>query len=254
MKLISSGRTDKGKKRKNNEDAFLADDGLALYVVADGIGGNEGGEVASRMAVEALSSALREQAAVGRSAAASGVSPEADQDISALRNAVSLANTTIRQTAARNPALTGMGTTVTAILLLPRGAVLAHAGDSRAYLLRAGTLKQLTDDHSLVAEQMHAGLITPEQARMSPYRHVITRSVGIRPEVDADLGTFEVRNNDTLLLCTDGLTEMVSDDDIARIIGSETPPAAAESLIRRANDNGGVDNITVVVVRVIEAR
>jgi protein phosphatase len=89
---------------------------------------------------------------------------------------------------------------------------------------------------------------------MSPYRHVITRSVGIRPEVDADLGTFEVRNNDTLLLCTDGLTEMVSDDDIARIIGSETPPAAAESLIRRANDNGGVDNITVVVVRVIEAR
>jgi protein phosphatase len=97
---------------------------------------------------------------------------------------------------------------------------------------------------------MRAGLITPEQARMSPYRHVITRSVGIHPEVTVDLGVFEVEKNDILLLCTDGLTEMVKDDDIARILGCETPTASAESLIRQANDNGGVDNITVVVVRI----
>jgi protein phosphatase len=250
MKLISSGKTDPGKTRTNNEDAFLADDGLGLYAVADGIGGHEGGEVASRMTVETLSDALHDQLAGDRGAPVSGISPETDQYLSALRNAVTLANTAILQAAAQNPALAGMGTTVTVVLLRSRTAVLAHVGDSRAYLFRDGTLKQLTDDHSFVAEQMRAGLITPEQAWMSPYRHVITRSVGIHRDVHADLGTFEVKQNDTLLLCTDGLTEMVRDDDIARILGSETPPAAAESLIRRANDTGGVDNITVVVVRI----
>lgn len=250
MKLISCGKTDQGKTRTNNEDAFLTNDHLGLYAVADGIGGHEGGEVASRLAMEALSSILREQFAGSRSGAAFDDSPDTDQYITSLRGAVAFANTTIHQAAAQAPALTGMGTTVTAVLLRPRTSVFAHVGDSRAYLFRYGTLRQLTDDHSLVAEQMRAGLITPEQARMSPYRHVITRSVGIHPEVHMDLGMFEVEKNDVLLLCTDGLTEMVKDDDIARILGSETPPASAESLIRRANDNGGVDNITVVVVKI----
>jgi serine/threonine protein phosphatase PrpC len=250
MKLISSGKTDKGKTRTNNEDAFLVNDLLGLYAVADGIGGHEGGEVASRLAVEALSSMLREQFAGGRSAAAFNDSPEADQYIISLRGAAAFANATIHRVAAEDPALTGMGTTMTAVLLRPRTSFFAHAGDSRAYLFRDGTLRQLTDDHSLVAEQMRAGLITPEQARMSPYRHVITRSFGIHQEVHADLGMFEVDRDDILLLCTDGLTEMVNDDDIARILGSEMPPASAESLIRLANDNGGVDNVTVVVVRI----
>jgi protein phosphatase len=250
MKLISFGKTDQGKTRTNNEDAFLVNDRLGLYAVADGIGGHEGGEVASRLAVEALSDMLREQFAGSRSAAAFDDSPGTDQYISSLRGAVALANTTVRQAAAQDPDLTGMGTTVTAVLLRPRTSVFVHVGDSRAYLFRDGTLRQLTDDHSLVAEQMRAGLITPEQARMSPYRHVITRSVGIHPEVHADFGMFELEKKDILLLCTDGLTEMVKDDDIARILSSETPAASAESLIRWANDNGGVDNITVVVVRI----
>ena len=250
MKVISFGNTDQGKTRTNNEDAFLVNDRLGLYAVADGIGGHEGGEVASRLAVEALSGMLREQFAGSRSTAAFDDSPEADQYLSSLRDAIALANTTVRQAAAQDPALTGMGTTMTAVLLRPRTSVFVHVGDSRAYLFREGTLRQLTDDHSLVAEQMRAGLITPEQARMSPYRHVITRSVGIHPEIHADFGMFELEKNDILLLCTDGLTEMAKDDDIARILSSETPAAAAESLIRRANDNGGVDNITVVVVRI----
>lgn len=250
MKLISFGKTDQGKTRTNNEDAFLVNDRLGLYAVADGIGGHEGGEVASRLAVEALSGMLREQFSGSRSAAAFDDSPEADRDLSSLRDAIVLANTTVRQAAAQDPALTGMGTTVTAVLLRPRTSVFVHVGDSRAYLFRDGTLRQLTDDHSLVAEQMRAGLITPEQAQMSPYRHVITRSVGIHPEIHADFGMFELEKNDILLLCTDGLTEMVKNDDIARILSSETPAASAESLIRRANDNGGVDNITVVVVRI----
>ncbi len=251
MKLISSGRTDRGIKRNNNEDAFLADDGLGLYAVADGIGGHAGGEVASQLALETLSRALREHVPLGESIDAYDATRKADQDLSSLRNAVALANEKIRHTAALNPALAGMGTTLTAIILLPSVMLLAHAGDSRAYLLRGMELKQLTDDHSLVAEQVREGLITPEQARTSPYRHVITRAVGIHQEVHADVGMFDVRKNDTLFLCTDGLTEMVRDGDIARIIGSETPPAATESLIRLANDNGGVDNITVVVVRIV---
>ena len=250
MKVISFGNTDQGKTRTNNEDTFLVNDRLGLYAVADGIGGHEGGEVASRLAVEALSGMLREQFAGSRSTAAFDDSPEADQYLSSLRDAIALANTTVRQAAAQDPALTGMGTTMTAVLLRPRTSVFVHVGDSRAYLFREGTLRQLTDDHSLVAEQMRAGLITPEQARMSPYRHVITRSVGIHPEIHADFGMFELEKNDILLLCTDGLTEMVKDDDIARILSSETPAASAESLVRRANDNGGVDNITVVVVRI----
>jgi serine/threonine protein phosphatase PrpC len=250
MKLISFGKTDQGKMRANNEDAFLVNDRLGLYAVADGIGGHEGGEVASRLAVDALSDMLREQFEGSRSAVAFDDSPEADQYISSLRGAVALANTTVRQAAAQDPSLTGMGTTVTAVLLRPRTSVFVHVGDSRAYMFRNGILRQLTNDHSLVAEQMRAGLITPEQARMSPYRHVITRSVGIHPEVHADFGMFELEKNDILLLCTDGLTEMIKDDDIARILSNAIPVASAESLIRRANDNGGVDNITVVVVRI----
>jgi serine/threonine protein phosphatase PrpC len=250
MKLISFGKTDQGKMRANNEDAFLVNDRLGLYAVADGIGGHEGGEVASRLTVDALSDMLRKQFEGSRSAVAFDDSPEADQYISSLRGAVALANTTVRQAAAQDPSLTGMGTTVTAVLLRPRTSVFVHVGDSRAYMFRNGILRQLTNDHSLVAEQMRAGLITPEQARMSPYRHVITRSVGIHPEVHADFGMFELEKNDILLLCTDGLTEMIKDDDIARILSNAIPVASAESLIRRANDNGGVDNITVVVVRI----
>lgn len=249
MKLISFGKTDQGKTRTNNEDAFLVNDRLGLYAVADGIGGHEGGEVASRLAVDTLFGMLREQFAGSRSAAVFDASPEADQYLSSLRDAVALANTTVRQAAAQDPALTGMGTTMTAVLLRPRTSVFVHVGDSRAYLFHDGTFRQLTNDHSLVAEQIRAGLITPEQARMSPYRHVITRSVGIHPEVHADFGMFELGQSDILLLCTDGLTEMVRDEEIARILSSEPPAASAENLIRRANDNGGVDNITVVVVR-----
>jgi serine/threonine protein phosphatase PrpC len=250
MKLISFGKTDQGKMRTNNEDAFLENDHLGLYAVADGIGGNEGGEVASRLAVEALSSMLSEQLGVSRSSAAFHDSSEADQHSALMRGAVAFANTTIIRAAAQDPALAGMGTTVTAVLLRPRASIFAHVGDSRVYLLHHGMLTQLTDDHSLVAEQVRAGLITPEQARMSTYRHVISRSVGIHPHVLVDLGIFEVEKNDVLLLCTDGLTEMVRDDDIARILGSGNPSASAESLIRLANDNGGVDNITVVVVSI----
>jgi PPM family protein phosphatase len=250
MKIISFGKTDTGKTRKNNEDAYLADDRMGLYAVADGIGGHEGGEVASRMAIEGLSRVVRERSAGGDRTPAHGIPAQGDTDGAALSRAFTLANEAIRQAADDDPALLRMGTTMTALLFRETTAHLAHVGDSRAYLLRAGVLAQVTDDHTVIADQMRAGLLTPEQARKNPYRHVITRALGIDPELEVDSRTIEVRPDDAFLLCTDGLTEMVDDETIRRILEDASAQEAAERLVREANDRGGVDNITVVVIQI----
>lgn len=254
MKILSAGKTDKGKTRKNNEDAFVVDDALGLYAAADGIGGHVGGEVASRLAVDTLSAIVRDHADGKASTPPYGLSPDTEPAVSALKYAFTLANVKMLQSADRDPALAGMGTTMTALLFRGRKGFVAHVGDSRAYLLRAGALSQVTEDHSVVAEQMRAGLITPAQARTSAHRHVITRALGIDPEIIVDHHTLEIRQNDTFLLCTDGLTEMVEDREIARLLADTSPQAAAENLVISANDRGGVDNITVVVVRVEDLR
>ncbi|HSQ77825.1 MAG TPA: Stp1/IreP family PP2C-type Ser/Thr phosphatase, partial [Nitrospirota bacterium] len=246
----SAGKTDTGKTRKNNEDSYLVDEGLGLYAVADGIGGHEGGEVASRMAIEGLSQIVRERC----SGADHSISAECDPAGTELSRAFTLVNGTIRQAAAVNPALLSMGTTMTALLFRETTAHLAHVGDSRAYRLRAGVLTQVTDDHTIIADQVRAGLLTPEQAQRSPYRHVITRALGIDQELIADLHVLEARPDDTFLLCTDGLTEMVDDAEIRRILSRASPQEAAERLVREANDRGGVDNITVVVVQIKDSR
>lgn len=241
MKIASAGNTDTGKARKNNEDAFLVDDGAALYAVADGIGGHEGGEVASRMAIEVLRETLEDAAEKDGTSANSAVSN--------LVNAFQLANAKIREASSRDAHLSGMGTTLTALLLTGKTAHLAHVGDSRCYLLR-GSLEQVTEDHGVVAEQVRAGLITPDQARKSPYRHIITRALGIDEELLVDTTAVEVEENDVFLLCTDGLTEMVEDQLIMRILASSARPSEAVGrLISTANDHGGADNVTVVVVK-----
>jgi protein phosphatase len=145
-----------------------------------------------------------------------------------------------------------MGTTLTALLLARKRAFLAHIGDSRAYRFRDGTLAQLTNDHSIVAEQVRSGLITAAQARTSPYRHVITQALGIDREAAPELMEHPVKPGDTFLLCSDGLTEMVGDREITRILAGSAPRDAAQKLIEAANEQGGVDNITVVVVQVVE--
>jgi len=252
MRFLSFGATDPGKKRANNEDAHLVDDRLGLYAVADGVGGSEAGEVASRIAVDTIAVAmpdlLGDKDRTPPMGSRSGDVPE----LAAFRHAVVLANRNIREEAERNPARTGMGTTLTALLLMRKRAFLAHIGDSRAYRLRGGTLAQLTTDHSVVAEQMRSGLITPEQARTSPYRHVITRALGIDREAAPDLIEQPVKTGDTFLLCSDGLTEMVGDSEIGRILARSAPRDAARKLIDAANEQGGVDNITAVVVQVVE--
>jgi protein phosphatase len=250
MTILSAGKTDTGKTRKNNEDSYLVDEGMRLYAVADGIGGHEGGEVASRMAIEGLSQIIQKRFSVSDDAPAHGISSESDAVKSALNHAFTLVNKTIRQAAAGNPALFHMGTTMTALVFREKTAYLAHVGDSRAYRLRSGELIQVSEDHTVVAEQMRAGLLTAEQARTTPYRHIITRALGIDAKIAIDQGAIEVRPDDTFLLCTDGLTEMVEDEQIRRILSNAPPQEAAELLVREANARGGVDNITVVVVQI----
>ena len=252
MKITSFGGSDAGKKRTNNEDVYLLNDDLGLYAVADGVGGSEGGEVASRMAVETLASSMRDLLGEKDRTPPAGLVRAADPALSALQLAFFLSNRVIREARAQTPALAGMGTTLTTLLLKDKHAFLAHIGDSRAYLLRSGEFKQLTIDHSLVGEQVHQGVLTREQARTSSYRHVITRALGIDEEVRINLAKHPLHRGDRFLLCTDGLTEMVEDEEIAGMLSSLPPREAVQKLLVAANDRGGVDNITVVVVELAE--
>ncbi len=251
-KLSSAGTTDTGRKRSNNEDSFLALEDLRLFVVADGVGGQEGGEVASSIAVETFREVLpdllgsRERTPPSESAGAAG------RELSALRSAVSLANGNVLVEMQERPELISMGTTLTVLLFSDVRAYIAHVGDSRAYLLRSGKLLQLTNDHSLVAEQVRAGALTPQQARLSPFRHVITRALGTADAVEPDLREQDILKDDVFLLCSDGLTEMVDDRTIEAVLSASMPNEAVRKLIAAANEAGGEDNITAVVVKVLE--
>ena len=252
MILIAAGGTDPGRKRGNNEDAYLIRDELGLYVVADGVGGSEGGEVASRVAVETMSAAMQDMIQRTEVDALHSDPSNGIFQSEKLRAAVTLANQKIRQAQEKSQELVGMATTMTVLLLQDERAYLAHVGDSRAYLLRSGDIKQLTADHSLVAEHVRAGLLTAERARLSPYRHVITRALGIDGDVEPDVYQHDLKKNDRFLLCTDGLTEMVDDQTIGRILEQAAPEDAVRQLLDVANNAGGVDNITAIVVWISE--
>jgi serine/threonine protein phosphatase PrpC len=252
MKITSFGGTDTGKKRTNNEDAYLLNDQLCLYAVADGVGGNEGGEIASRIAVETIAAVVPDMLGGKDRTPPAGVQSKTDADTMALKYALTLANQNIRREQSHNPALSGMATTLTTLLLRKGRLFLAHIGDSRAYLLRSGKFEQLTNDHSFVAEQLRAGAFTPEQARTSPYRNVITRALGLEEDVKADISAYALQREDRLLLCTDGLTGVVDDAAIKRILSTAPPRDAVQTLLAAANDGGGIDNITAVVVWVTE--
>jgi protein phosphatase len=234
VRLASGASTDQGQLRTNNEDSFLVDGDRALFAVADGMGGHRGGEVASRTAIEAL-----------RAAVASG---------SALNDAVSKANTAVISRAAGDENLMGMGTTMTAVIVIGgRQLLIAHVGDSRAYLVHDDTMRRVTDDHSLVEELVREGRLTPEQAESHPQRAIVTRALGVNDDVDVDVYTIEVEAGDRLMLCSDGLTTMLRERDIERVLHAERDAQhAADALVDAANDAGGEDNITVVVVDVLE--
>ena len=252
MMLSSFGGTDTGRSRPHNEDAFLALDAYSLYAVADGIGGYEGGEVASRMAIETLLEVVPDMLGQRGRTPPAEFSDQAHRELAILRYAVYVANRRIYDSGKGTPSLARMGTTLTALLILNGFAFLAHVGDSRAYCIRRGRLEQLTQDHSLVAEQIRAGTLRPEQARISSYRHVITRALGTEEQTHPDVASIAVQKDDIFLLCTDGLTEMVSDNEIVGILSISEPRAVVKKLIDAANKAGGVDNITAVIVQVQE--
>jgi len=230
------GLSHPGIVRTTNEDAFLVAPDVGLFAVADGVGGNAAGEVASRMAVDTLLAALEN---LHRPALAHLVS------------AVEHANARVYSAACADRSLAGMATTLTALLVLGETIALAHVGDSRAYRLRARHLEQLSDDHTLVNALLRAGAITEEEAATSEKRNIISRAVGAEEQVEVDARLLAVEPGDTLVLASDGLHGVVSDEDIVAILRGEPDlTRAAVRLIERANDGGGPDNVTVVLVRI----
>jgi serine/threonine protein phosphatase PrpC len=243
--------TDVGRKRDHNEDSFLCNDQLALYAVADGMGGHLGGERASRMAVEILEQHLSRRLTEDLS------DPEAARPRSdgqpppaalALREATLEAAKAIHEEAQADAGHAGMGTTLTGGLFLGEHLTLCHVGDSRAYIHRDSRARQLTEDHSWINEQVKAGLINPDDALVSRFRNIITRSVGFEPTVQPDLFTVTVEPGDCFLLCTDGLSNYLSADEIARVLTAQFYADAGPALVDIANERGGDDNITCVVV------
>jgi serine/threonine protein phosphatase PrpC len=284
VKLCAWAKTDPGKKRDHNEDRFLVDDGLSLYGVADGMGGHQGGETASKLALDTLRAQIKTMRAdLGGSAkkieearraelfrsteplqsiddtlpagpreettdpVLDATSPPA---LTVLRAAARSAGHAIYDTALGDPNLRGMGTTLTAMMYDNGRMHVVHAGDSRCYLFRDGALRQLTEDHSWIAEQVRSGNMTEAEAKESKFRHVITRSVGFERDVEVDTRGVACEAGDCYLLCSDGMSNYVDHNDLERVLASTWYRRAPQALIDLANQRGGDDNITVVVVMV----
>jgi protein phosphatase len=235
-----AGRTDVGIIRSGNEDNFLMWPDEGVFIVADGMGGHAAGEVASEMAVRIIGQELK------------GAAGRPDEEVaSVIRDAIREANNAIFQRTLTEVDKRGMGTTATSMLINGLHYLIGQVGDSRAYLYRDGRLVQLTKDHSYVQEQVDAGFLTPEQARTHPYSNVITRCVGANAEVVPDVYLGTLRAGDVYLLASDGLTGMLEDGDLQHALERHPEPNdVVEALIQEANRRGGLDNITVIIVRI----
>lgn len=235
LRLVIGAATDTGKVRDHNEDGYIVDDGLALVALADGMGGHRGGEVASATALEAFYAEFTENGG--------------------MHDAVVAANDAVLERAAADEQLRGMGTTLTAAVLGEDGTmIVGHVGDSRAYLSRNGEISRVSTDHSLVEELRAAGELTDEEAEHDPRRSMITRAVGLDSGIDVDMYPIALQAGDRLVLCSDGLTDMVRENDVQAVLARE-PEAqrAADALVEAANAAGGVDNTTAIVIDVLEA-
>ncbi len=228
--------TDPGRKRRRNEDAFVCEP--PLFAVADGVGGAHAGEVASRLAAAALKE----------------TQPEAPGGEERLVGLIQEANRRVYDRSHEDPSASGMGTTITVALVEDGNVSFGHVGDSRAYLIRDGELEQLTEDHSLVAELMRSGKLSPEEAETHPQRSVITRALGTDPDVDIDTFTIAAQPEDVYLICSDGLSSMVSGEEILGLVKEhrEDMERAARALVQAANKGGGEDNITVVTFEIAD--
>ena len=237
--------TDVGRKREHNEDSFLCSDDLQLYAVADGMGGHLGGERASHMAAEIL-----EREMTVRLASRPRAEMTSDTMAQALRESTAAASRAIFESAQAEPNFAGMGTTLTGLCFHGGSVTLCHVGDSRAYLLRDGRARQLTEDHSWVQEQVRAGLVSADDVLVSRFRNIITRSVGFEPTVSPDVMTMLVETGDCFLLCSDGLSNYFSPEEVGVVLGKHFYGEAGSALVGVANECGGDDNITCVIVYV----
>ncbi|MBI4369748.1 MAG: Stp1/IreP family PP2C-type Ser/Thr phosphatase [Elusimicrobia bacterium] len=248
LKWTIAGKSDPGRVRGNNEDNWLIDDQLQLAAVADGMGGHQAGEVASRMAVELLKENLR------KLRLANSIPEPNNPKLSLLSNQLlfcaKLANRAINEASRSIPQDSGMGTTLTALAIEQNGlGSIVHIGDSRLYLWRRDKFEQITKDHSLVMDQVRQGLLTKEEASHSRYQNILSRALGIEPIADIDAQEFEFTDGDMAILCSDGLSRMVNDDEIVSIIRAigRSPARLCNNLTEAANAAGGKDNITVIV-------
>jgi protein phosphatase len=251
VRITAEALSDVGRKRKGNEDALVLNPEQRLYVVADGMGGHAAGEVASKVAVDAIAEFVELTGGNQEITWPFGLDDSISYEGNRLKTAVRHANTRVIEATRESAEYEGMATTVAAVLVDGDVANLAHVGDSRIYLFSNETIEQLTRDHSWVNEQIENGAISPEQARSHPLRNVVTRALGGRPDLVVDIQSRRMATGDMLLLCSDGLTTMVTDEDIARILreadGDVTK--AATALVSEANERGGEDNITVVLLK-----
>ena len=248
LKIVS--KTHSGMVRSHNEDSVVYDASCGLVVLADGMGGYNAGEVASGIAVSVLATEVKHRLESVRPEDKDGKGNEAG--VALLREYVQKANATIYSAAQSQPQYAGMGTTIVAGLFYDNRVAVAHVGDSRMYRLRGETFETITRDHSLLQEQIDRGMISKEDARVSRNKNLVTRAVGIDADVAVEINVYEVQTGDIYLLCSDGLNDMVEDEDIGSNLQMPQAnlPLAASQLIEMANDNGGRDNVSVILVKI----
>jgi PPM family protein phosphatase len=251
--LQSASLTDPGRVRDHNEDCIESRPEIGLYVLADGMGGYNAGEVASGMATSLIADGLIES---WRPRDVSRLARDEAKSLSEklILEQVVRANTAIFTTSQNNPECAGMGTTLVVCLFFDNFLTVAHIGDSRLYRLRGESMDQVTRDHSLLQEQLDSGLITPEEAKLSQNKNLVTKALGIDPTVEPEVHVYEADPDDTYLLCSDGLNDMVEDEEIRlTLITLKTNPSlTVQQLVQAANDNGGRDNVSAMLVRVAE--
>jgi len=251
IKIESYGMSNVGMKRSHNEDHYLMNDELQLYVVADGMGGHLGGEFASKMAVATVEEVI--QRLTGPEATViHGLNGDQATLAEKLRFAIQEAGRRIYEQSLYDETLKGMGTTTVASLVEDGKAYVANVGDSRAYFIRGGKIQQITEDHSLVNEQIRAGILSASDAKGHRLKNIITRSVGYQEDVDPDIKSQELKPGDKIVMCSDGLSNLVEDKEILTLVSDSSLKEACQNLISLANERGGDDNITVVILQGVE--
>jgi protein phosphatase len=241
-----------GRVRKNNEDAFIANPALGIFAVADGMGGHASGEVASRMAVDSLQESIARAGQAKEAPLSEDRTAVLSSPANVLVNGIRLANQRIHKSSLEKREYKGMGTTLVAVYFSDSSSIVAHVGDSRIYQIRGQAIEQLTEDHSLVWEQYKQGLIAKEALSSSPFKNVVTRALGLQPTVDVEVKELGTQPRDCLILCSDGLSDMVPDEEMLKAVNEASGDltGGCRELIRLANQRGGKDNITVLLIQV----